>query len=93
MQRLGLTESGVSVLLEELEELRKVETENQRAMIALGEESKEEHRSNGQLLYIAIWYAVENLKEENKKLLKRLETKDVGSKHIHTDGQHKPQDP
>lgn len=93
MGKLGLTESGENVLFEELKELNAVELENQRLMIALGEEDEINYRSKGKLLRIAIWYAVEGLKEENKKLLKRLEAKgDVGGKHIHTDGQHKPQD-
>lgn len=93
MGKLGLTESGENVLFGELKELCVVELENQRLMLALGEENKIERRSAGQLLHIAIRYTVEGLRKENEERMKELEAKgDVGGKHIHTDRQNMPQD-
>lgn len=76
MGKLGLTESGENVLFEALEELREIEMKNQELAVASGDADETEPRSNGQLLYIAIWYAVEKIKEENKKMLKKLEAKE-----------------
>lgn len=87
MNKLGLTESGENVLIEELQELRETEMEYQRIAVASGIEDGTKQRSNGQLLYIAMFYAIEHLKEKNKEMSKRLEEeKHVGSKYIRTDG-------
>lgn len=89
MGRLRLSESEENVLLEELEELRKVESENQRLEATSGDADKIEPRSDGQLLYIAMWYAVEALEEENRQKVKKLEAeRNVGGKHLHTDKQY-----
>lgn len=93
MRRLGLSESGEKALLEKLEEFREIEMENQRLEAASGKADETEERSNGQLLYIALWLAADSLKEENLKKWKELEVKrNVGSEHIRADGQYKSPD-